>query len=95
MGAVGEFAYVKRFTGPYELVEHLSNVGPVSLSVKGNMQGIYTTGGHLLVCKGYKIVDGEYVFICNDPALSYVEVEYTYETIKNVWRNIAYVIENR
>ena len=95
MGAVGEFAYVKRFTGPYELVEHLSNVGPVSLSVKGNMQGIYTTGGHLLVCKGYKVVNGEYVFICNDPALKYVEVEYTYETIKNVWRNIAYVIEER
>ena len=95
MGAVGEFAYVKRFTGPYELVEHLDNVGPVALSVKGNMQGIYTTGGHLLVCKGYKIIDNEVIFICNDPALSYVEVEYTYETIKNVWRNIAYVIEEK
>ena len=94
MGAYGEYAYVKRFTGPNDLINHLEQIGPVALSVKGNMQGYYTTAGHLLVCKGYKIVDGEYIFICNDPNLKNVEVEYTYETIANVWRNIAYVIEN-
>ena len=94
MGAYGEYAYVKRFTGPNDLINHLEQVGPVALSVKGNMQGYYTTGGHLLVCKGYKIVDGQYIFICNDPNIKNVEVEYTYETIANVWRNIAYVIEN-
>ena len=93
MGAYGEFAYVKRFINNDELMLHLENVGPVALSVKGNMQGYYNTGGHLLVCKGYKIVDGEVIFICNDPNIKNVEVEYTYETIENVWREIAYVIE--
>ncbi len=93
MGAYGEYAYVKRFTGVNDLINHLNQVGPVALSVKGNMQGYYTTGGHLLVCKGYKIVDGEYIFICNDPNIKNVEIEYTYETIKNVWRNIAYCVE--
>ena len=93
MGAYGEYAYVKRFINNDELMWHLENVGPVALSVKGNMQGYYNTAGHLIVCKGYKIVDGEVVFICNDPNLKDVEVEYTYETIENVWREIAYVIE--
>lgn len=93
MGAYGEFAYVKRFINNDELMWHLENVGPVALSVKGNMQGYYNTAGHLLVCKGYKIVDGEVIFICNDPNIKNVEVEYTYETIENVWREIAYVIE--
>ena len=93
MGAHNEQAYVKYFANNDELIEHLMNVGPVSLSVKGNMQGLYNTGGHLLVCKGYKIENGVPVFICNDPALKNVEVEYTYETIENVWRNVAYVIE--
>ena len=93
MGAYGEYAYVKRFINNDELMWHLENIGPVALSVKGNMQGYYNTSGHLLVCKGYKIVDGEVIFICNDPNIKNVEVEYTYETIENVWREIAYVIE--
>ena len=93
MGAYGEYAYVKRFINNDELMWHLENIGPVALSVKGNMQGYYTTNGHLIVCKGYKIVDGNVIFICNDPNLKNVEVEYTYETIENVWREIAYVID--
>ncbi len=93
MGAYGEYAYVKIFSNNDELMWHLENIGPVALSVKGNMQGYYTTAGHLLVCKGYKIVDGNVIFICNDPNIKDVEVEYTYETIENVWREIAYVIE--
>ena len=93
MGAYGEYAYVKRFVNNDELMWHLENIGPVALSVKGDMQGYYYTSGHLLVCKGYKIVDGNVIFICNDPNIKNVEVEYTYETIENVWREIAYVIE--
>ena len=93
MGAYGEYAYVKRFINNDELMWHLENIGPVALSVKGNMQGYYSTNGHLIVCKGYKIVEGNVVFICNDPNLKNVEVEYTYETIENVWREIAYVID--
>ena len=93
MGSMGEFAYVRRFAGANDLINYLSSHGPVGLSVKGNMQGLYTTAGHLLVCKGYRVEDGKYIFICNDPNVVGVEVEYTYETIQNVWRNIAYVIE--
>lgn len=93
MGAVGEFSYVKRFTGPNELIDYLANVGPVGLSVKGNMQGYYTTNGHLIVCKGFKVVNGNYVFICNDPNIRGVEIEYNYDTIKNTWKNVGYCID--
>ena len=92
MGAYGLKAYVGLFAGPYDLMNILANVGPVALSVKGNMQGLYTTAGHLLVCKGYRITDEGIVFICNDPNVKNVEVEYTFATIQNVWRNYAYVI---
>ena len=93
MGSMGEFACVWRFAGPNDLINYLSDHGPVGISVKGNMQGYYTTSGHLLVCKGYRVESGNYIFICNDPNIQGVEVEYTYETIKTVWRNIAYIIE--
>ena len=93
MGAYGEYAYVKRFKGINDLIDHLNNIGPLALSVKGNMQGYYTTNGHLLVCKGYRVEDGKVIFICNDPNITNVEIEYTEETIQTVWRLIAYVIE--
>ncbi len=93
MGAFGFNAYVKRMYSIDELKLHLYNVGPIAASVKGNMQGYYTTNGHLIVIRGYEIVNGVTYFICNDPNLRDVEVRYTENTIKNVWRNIAYVIE--
>ncbi len=91
-GAMGEFAYLGLFSGVYDLMDTLANIGPVALSVKGNMQGYYNTNGHLLVCKGYKVTDEGIIFICNDPNIQNVEVEYTMDTINSVWRNYAYVI---
>lgn len=93
MGAMGEISYVKRMYSLDELRWHLANVGPVAASVKGNMEGLYSTNGHLIVIRGYKYVDGNLYFICNDPNLKNVYYEYKSSTIANVWRNIAYVIE--
>lgn len=98
MTSFGERAYVMRMYSLDELKEHLANVGPVALSVKGKMDAYntdksYTTGGHLLVCQGYYEKDGKTIFICNDPNVKEVYVEYSEETIARVWRMVAYVIE--
>ena len=98
MTSFGEKAYVMRMYSLDELKEHLANVGPVALSVKGKMDAYnsgnaYTTGGHLLVCQGYYEKDGKTIFICNDPNVKEVYVEYSEETIQRVWRMVAYVIE--
>ena len=37
--------------------------------------------------------DGQTIFICNDPNVKEVYVEYSEETISRVWRMVAYVIE--
>ena len=94
----GEKAYVMRMYSLDELKEHLANIGPVALSVKGKMNAYntdnsYNTGGHLLVCQGYYEKDGQTIFICNDPNVKEVYVEYSEETISRVWRMVAYVIE--
>lgn len=98
MTSFGERAYVMRMYSLDELKEHLANVGPVALSVKGKMDAYntdksYSTGGHLLVCQGYYEKDGQTIFICNDPNVKEVYVEYSEETISRVWRMVSYVIE--
>lgn len=98
MTSFGERAYVMRMYSLDELKEHLANVGPVALSVKGKMDAYntdkaYTTNGHLLVCQGYYEKDGQTIFVCNDPNVKEVYVEYTEETISRVWRMVSYVIE--
>jgi hypothetical protein len=37
--------------------------------------------------------NGKVIFKCNDPAVSEVYVEYAYETIEDVWRMVAYIVE--
>ena len=76
-----------------ELKHHLHYVGPVAVSVKGNMNGLYTTNGHLLVVKGVVVKNGTTYVRTNDPNLSNVEYEYPLSVFNNVWRNIVYVIE--
>ena len=98
MSAFGVRAYTMRMYSLEELQYHLANIGPVALSVKGKMVAYdkdksYTTGGHLLVATGYYIDNGKVIFICNDPNISEVYVEYSYETIENVWRMVAYIVE--
>ena len=96
MGGYGLNAYVARMYSIEELLYHLAYVGPVSLSMKGQMTSNlkdYYTAGHLIVVTGYKYVDGKLIILSNDPNVPDVACEYTEEVIKNTWRNIAYVIE--
>lgn len=96
MGAYGLNAYVARMYSINELIYHLATVGPVALSVKGQMTSTakdYYTGGHLLVAIGYKYIDNVLYIICNDPNVPAVYCEYSISVINNTWRNIAYVIE--
>lgn len=91
--AFTETAYVKRMYSFKELQHHLKTVGPVAASVKGDMQGKYTTNGHLIVVRGYRVTPEKTYVITNDPNLKDVYFEYDLETFINVWRNIIYVIE--
>lgn len=92
IGALGLESYVLRMYSLAELKYHLALIGPVAASVKGDMEGLYTTNGHLIVIRGYKEIDGKTYFICNDPNLKYVYCEYSEETIMKTWRSIVYVI---
>lgn len=92
MGAYGENSYVKRIYSWEELQQHLATVGPVALSIRGNT-GLYTTSGHLIVVRGYRITDSGTVILCNDPNVRGVYVEYPLDIIKTVSRNVIYVIE--
>lgn len=96
MSSFGYKAYVARMYSVEELVEHLANIGPCGLSVKGQMTSTeknYYTNGHLIVAIGYKYVNGVLHIVCNDPNVPNVYCEYSVNVIKNTWRNVAYVIE--
>lgn len=97
MGAYGYDAYVARFYSVNELVKHLATVGPVALSVKGQMNSDkknYYTDGHLLVAIGYEYGEnGDLTIVCNDPNVDSVECRYSLSVINDTWRMIAYVIE--
>lgn len=96
MSSFGYNTYVARMYSVEELVEHLANVGPVGLSMKGQMTSDkkdYYTPGHLIVGIGYRYVNGELYIVCNDPNVPEVECMYSYTVFKNTWRNVAYIIE--
>lgn len=96
MSSFGYDVYVARIYSIEELVEHLANVGPVGLSVKGQMTSDkkdYYTGGHLIVGIGYRYVNDVLYIVCNDPNVPEVECMYSYNVMKNTWRNVAYIIE--
>ncbi|MDD3170770.1 MAG: C39 family peptidase [Bacilli bacterium] len=99
MGAFGLNAYVQRMYSWNELKYHLATVGPVGASIKGNT-GLYTTGGHLIVVRGYKQVNGKTYVICNDPNINsrfgeglFVYYEFPLETFMSFWRGVVYVVE--
>ena len=104
MGAFGLSSYVKRLYSWEELKWHLANVGPVGASIKGNAV-LYTTGGHLIVARGYREVDGKTYVICNDPNINerfgndangnpyFVYYEFPLDVFMNFWRGVIYVVE--
>ena len=104
MGAFGLDSYVKHLYSWEELKYHLATVGPVGASIAGNAI-LYTTGGHLIVARGYRVVDGKTYVICNDPNINsrfgndkdgnpyFVYYEFPLETFMNFWRGTIYVVE--
>ena len=91
-GALGQTAYFAKMYSFEELQYHLANYGPVGVSIKGNF-GIYTTGGHLLVCRGYRIENGQTTVICNDPNVRGVYYEVSLSVFMGAWRGNAYIFE--
>lgn len=99
IGAFGLDAYVQRMYSWSELKMHLATVGPVGASIKGNT-GLYPTGGHLIVVRGYKEVNGKTYVICNDPNINsrfgaglFVYYEFPLDVFEGFWRGVVYVVE--
>ena len=104
MSAYGFDSYVKHMTSWDELKWHLANVGPVGASIKGDAI-LYTTGGHLIVVRGYRVVGNTTYVICNDPNINerfgkdkdgndyFVYYEFPLNVFMNFWRGTVYVIE--
>lgn len=100
-----ETAYVGKMYSYEELFIHLHNVGPVAASVRGNM-GLYTTNGHLIVVRGYRINDnGDIFVIANDPNINsrfgndkegnpyFVYYEFPLSVFINTWNGMVYIVE--
>ncbi len=105
MSSFGYISYVGRMYSFEELREHLCNVGPVVVSVKGDL-GVYKTNGHLLVVRGYKIDEkGNTLVLINDPNINerfgktyedgtplFVYYELPLEVFLEVWNGITYIV---
>ena len=99
MSAYGEETYVNKMYSFAELQKHLIEVGPISASMKGNM-GLYTTNGHLIVVRGYRVVNGQTHVIINDPNINsrfgeglFVYYELPLATFMAAWRGVNYIIK--
>lgn len=99
MSAYGEDTYVNKMYSFEELQKHLFEVGPISASVKGNM-GLYTTAGHLIVVRGYRVTNGQTFVIINDPNINnrfgaglFVYYELPLATFMAAWRGVNYIIK--
>ena len=102
MSAYGERAYVKRFFNTYEFLYSIQEIGPMAASIKGtvkytrlsdNIQGSYTSGGHLLVVTGYEIIDNQTFIFINDPNVTGVAIKMNLEDFLSIWRNVSYIVE--
>ena len=100
-----ETSYVGKMYGYEELFHHLNEIGPVAASVRGDM-GLYNTGGHLLVVRGYRILDdGKIYVITNDPNIDarfgndsngnplFVYYEFPLEVFMRTWNGMVYILE--
>ena len=99
ISAFGVDAYVARQYSWEELKRHLAKVGPVGASIKGDT-GLYKTGGHLIVVRGYKIVDGKTYVLCNDPWINdrfgkglFVYYEFPLDVFMSFHRGVVYIVE--
>ena len=104
ISAFGVDSYVARHYTWEELKIHLATVGPVGASIRGDT-GLYKTGGHLIVVRGYREVNGKTYVICNDPYIDsrygndkdgkplFVYYEFPLEVFNAFHRGVIYVIE--
>ena len=104
ISAFGVDSYVARHYSWEELKLHLATIGPVGASIRGDV-GLYKTGGHLIVVRGYREVDGKTYVICNDPNINsrfgndkdgkplFVYYEFPLEVFESFHRGVLYVIE--
>lgn len=91
-GAFGINAYVGKMYSWDEIRYYLANNGPIGVSIGGNF-GIYSTDGHLLVLRGYRIENGETIVICNDPNVKGVYYEVSLEIFLRCWGSVVYIME--
>jgi len=91
-GGFGAEAYVAKLYSWEELKWYLVNVGPCGASISGNF-GIYTTGGHLIVVRGYRESADGTVVICNDPNVKGVYYEVSKEIFMEAWKKgMSYLV---
>jgi hypothetical protein len=104
IGAYGYDAYVQSMASWEEMQLHLATVGPIGVSIAGSKNPLYSAGGHLILARGYRVVNGETFVICNDPYITASTTgiaglrgyyEYPLATFLNFWNNskITYVVE--
>ena len=91
-GAFGINAYVGKMYSWDEIRYYLANNGTIGVSIGGNF-GIYSTDGHLLVLRGYRIENGETTVICNDPNVKGVYYEVSLEIFLRCWGSVVYIME--
>ena len=92
-GGFGAEAYVAKMYSWEELKWYLVNVGPCGASIAGNF-GIYTTGGHLIVVRGYREEANGTVVICNDPNVKGVYYEVSKEIFMAAWKKgVSYIVK--
>lgn len=95
IGSYGYDSYVRHMYSYQEIVRHLAYVGPLGISVGGTVAGSfgsYTTGGHLMVVKGYSRSGSTVTFNINDPNYGRV---YTMSStqLMNCFKKVVYVVE--
>lgn len=106
MSSYGYDSYVGRMYSFNELKYHLAKCGPIIVSVGGDL-GVYKTNGHLLLVRGYKVLEnGKTLVIINDPNINerfektyqdgmplFVYYELPLEVFLKVWKGITYIVE--
>ena len=92
-GGFGAEAYVAKLYSWEELKWYLVNVGPCGASIGGYF-GAYTTGGHLIVVRGYRETADGTTVICNDPNIKGVYYEVSKEIFMEAWKKgMSYIVK--
>jgi hypothetical protein len=103
-GANNLEAYVSRLGSIDELKQLIAHGTPIAVSITvKNIEDLEGAPmaypvGHLLVVRGFNVIDGVEYVIVNDPAAPNNETvnrEYKLEQFSNIWKNYVYIINER